>query len=281
MARGMAHAGTLVEFTFPVLLLLGDGGTLTTVGLITMVVFHIFVTSNIPMGVPIEWNFIMVYGAFALFGTYAQVEILAMQTPQLIGFLAIAVVLVPVVGNLFPRLVSFLVSMRYYAGNWAYSIWLFKGNSSEKLDQGLTKSAPRVNDQLRKFYDEDTITAIFSKVMAFRALHLQGRSPQILLPKTVDRIDDYEYLDGELVAGIVIGYNFGDGHLHNMQLLEAVQQQCAFEEGELRCVFVESQPFFGKSLAYTIANAAKGVLEQGEVEVKNLLELQPWPAEAG
>jgi hypothetical protein len=60
----MAHAGTVVEYTFPVVLLLSDGGTPTTVALVVMVVFHTFITSSIPMGVPIEWNVIMVYGGF-------------------------------------------------------------------------------------------------------------------------------------------------------------------------------------------------------------------------
>ena len=106
----------------------------------------------------------------------------------------------------------------------------------------LVKTSPRVQDQLKKLYDEDTITAVLSKVVAFRAMHLQGRAPQILLPRAVDDIDAYEYLDGELVAGIVIGWNFGDGHLHDLRLLEAVQKQCHFEPGELRCIFVESQP---------------------------------------
>jgi hypothetical protein len=70
-------------------------------------------------------------------------------------------------------------------------------------------------------------------------MHLHGRALHTLLPKAVGNIDDYEYLDGELVSGVVLGWNFGDGHLHNLPLLRAVQEQCGFEEGELRCIFVE------------------------------------------
>jgi hypothetical protein len=94
----------------------------------------------------------------------------------------------------------------------------------------------------------------------------------------VDDIDAYEYMEGELVAGIVLGWNFGDGHLHDMQLLRAVQRQCGFEEGELRCIFVESQPLFRPSLAFTIADAATGVRETGTIDVRALCDLQPWPA---
>jgi hypothetical protein len=273
----MAHAGTAVELTFPIVLVLSDGGTTTTIALVVMLLFHTFITSSIPMGVPIEWNIIMVYGAFVLFGPYADVSAFSVGSPLLIAFLAVTLVGLPLVGNLVPSRVSFLSSMRYYAGNWAYSVWLFKGDSSKKLDAHLTKAAPRLPDQLRKFLDDETIIATLSKVLGFRAMHLHGRCLQSLLPKAVDDIDDYEYLDGELVAGIVIGWNFGEGHLHNMQLLRAIQEQCHFEEGELQCIFVESQPMGQPTHSWTIADAATGVRETGKIRVKDLLDLQPWP----
>ncbi|MGB5192470.1 MAG: DUF3556 domain-containing protein [Polyangiales bacterium] len=280
LAHFMAHAGTAVELTFPVVLILSDGGTTTRVALVVMLLFHTFITSSIPMGVPIEWNVIMVYGGFVLFGHYADVSAFSISSPLLIGFLAFALIGVPLFGNLVPSRASFLCSMRYYAGNWAYSVWLFKGDSSKKLDDHLSKWAPRLPKQLEGMLDEEQIIASISKVLGFRAMHLHGRCLQFLLPKAVDKIDEYEYLDGELVAGIVIGWNFGEGHLHNMQLLRAIQEQCHFEEGELRCIFVESQPMGRGTHAWTIADAATGVRETGKIRVRDLLELQPWPAEA-
>lgn len=277
LAHAMAHLGTVVEYTFPVVLVLGDGGTSTTVALVVMLAFHTFITSAIPMGVPIEWNLLMVYGGFFLFGHHASVATFHIGSPLLAGYLAVACFLVQLVGNLVPSRVSFLCAMRYYAGNWAYSVWLFKGDSSRKLDTHLTKSAPRVQDQLARFYDQDTTTALLSRVMAFRAMHLHGRALQLLLPRAVGDIDAYEYLDGELVAGVVLGWNFGEGHLHQMQLLRAVQAQCGFAEGELRCIFVESQPLGRPSLPWTIVDAATGVRETGTIAVGDLQKLQPWP----
>jgi hypothetical protein len=273
----MAHAGTAVEYVFPIVLVFSDGGTTTSVALVVMLLFHIFITSSIPMGVPIEWNFLMVYGAFVLFGHYADVSALSVSSPLLIAFLVFALLLVPLFGNLVPSRASFLCSMRYYAGNWAYSVWLFKGDSSKKLDEHLVKLAPRLPEQLEGMLDEETIIASLSKVLGFRSMHLHGRCLQSLLPKAVDDIEEYEYLDGELVAGIVIGWNFGDGHLHNMQLLRSIQAQCKFEEGELRCIFVESQPMGQGTHSWTIADAATGVRETGKIRVKDLLDLQPWP----
>jgi len=277
LTRFMAHAGTAVEYAFPVVLVLSDGGATTTAALAVMLLFHTFITSSIPMGVPIEWNVIMVYGGFVLFGHYADVSAFSIGSPLLIAYLAFALVGVPLFGNLVPSRASFLCSMRYYAGNWAYSIWLFKGDCWKKLDENLTKAAPGLRAQLEGILDEDALTASLSKILAFRSMHLHGRCLRFLLPKAVDNIEDYEYMEGEMVAGIVLGWNFGEGHLHDMQLLRSIQDQCNFEEGELRCIFVESQPMGRPTHSWTIADAATGVRATGKIAVKGLLDLQPWP----
>jgi hypothetical protein len=278
LAAGMAHAGTVVEMIFPAALLYGSGGPVTRAALGVMLVFHVFITSSVPMGVPIEWNVLMVYGAFFLFGEHAATSVAGIS-PALAVYLFAACFLMQVVGNAFPASMSFLCSMRYYAGNWAYSVWLFKGDAARKLDEHLVKVSPRVQDQLARFYDEETTIATLSKVQAFRAMHLHGRALQLLLPRAVSDIDAYEYMDGEIVAGLVLGWNFGDGHLHGPALLAAVQRQCHFEEGELRAVFVESKPMGRSTMAWAIADAAAGIRERGEVEVENLRALQPWPRE--
>ena len=72
--------------------------------------------------------------------------------------------------------------------------------------------------------------------------------------------------EGELISGVVNGWNFGDGHLHNAQLLEAVQERCGFEPGELRVITLESQPAHIQRQHYRIYDAATGLIEEGWVE---------------
>ncbi len=112
--------------------------------------------------------------------------------------------------------------------------------------------------------------------MAFRLMHLHGRVLPPLLPRAVDRLEDYEWADGEIVAGLVLGWNFGDGHLHNEDLLRAVQAQCEFMAGELRCIMVESQPLGRASLDWRIVDAHDGVLERGTTPVAELRARAPW-----
>lgn len=277
LAVVMAHFGTFLELTVPLVLLAGDGGTLTLVGLVMMLMLHGHITSNVPMGVPIEWNVLVVYGAFFLFYEHAAVSLLALGSTPLAAFLVFALVIVPLAGNLFPEHFSFLLAMRYYAGNWAYSVWFFENESYEKLERHLAKSSAWVYHQLARFYDESTAIGLVGKVVAFRAMHLHGRALQLLVPETVAGLTNPQWVDGEIVAGMVLGWNFGDGHLHQDQLLDAVQRQCRFEPGELRCLFVESQPLFGKKMSYRIADAADGILARGELDVDHLRTLQPWP----
>ncbi len=274
LATWMAHAGTLLELSVPVLLMLGDGGTLTLVGLLLMLVLHGFILSNVPMGVPIEWNVVMAYGGFYLFWAHAEASRLALG-PGVAAVVAVMCVALPVLGNLFPGRVPFLLAMRYYAGNWAYSVWLFKGESHRRLER-LTKSSGWVYEQLGVLYDQPTCVALVGKVMAFRLMHLHGRALPELLPRAVERVEDYQWIDGELIAGLSLGWNFGDGHLHGEQLLRAIQAQCEFAAGELRCVMVESQPLGRGTLAWRIFDAKDGLLAAGEVEVAGLRTRQPW-----
>jgi Transmembrane protein of unknown function (DUF3556) len=275
LAVAMSHAGTALELGVPIVLLLSPGGWSLVLGIVLMLLLHGYITSNVPMGVPIEWNVIMVYGGFALFWAHPAVTIFDLGSPLLAAFLLIMLVVVPLVGNVLPRRVSFLLAMRYYAGNWAYGVWLFRGDSYRKLDR-LTKSSPWVYDQLDRFYDRSTAVGLVGKVLGFRLMHLHGRALPILIPKAVDRFEDYEFLDGEIVCGMVLGWNFGDGHLHNEPLLDAVQQQCGFEEGELRCIFVEAQPLGRHNLDYRIVDARCGLLEEGTLDVRSLARCQPW-----
>lgn len=83
--------------------------------------------------------------------------------------------------------------------------------------------------------------------------------------------------EGEIVAGPLVGWNFGEGHLHNEQLLEALQRRCDFDEGDVRVVVLEGQPIQTQRQWYRIVDAKAGVIEEGYVNVKDMLARQPWP----
>jgi len=75
---------------------------------------------------------------------------------------------------------------------------------------------------------------------------------------------------------MVIGWNFGDGHLHDESLLRAVQERCGYAEGDLRVVILESQPIHRQCQHYRIVDAATGLIEEGYVDVADMVSRQPW-----
>src|SRR5690606_36517554 len=139
-----AHLGTVLEFTLPLVLILSSGGTIGMIAVAGMVIFHLHILSTFALAVPLEWNVFMIFGLLFLFGHYGDVPFSTLEDPVLLAILAVTCVGVPVLGNLRPDLVSFLPAMRYYAGNWATSQWLFNRGTraEERLDVCIKKPAP-------------------------------------------------------------------------------------------------------------------------------------------
>ena len=272
-----AHIGTAIEFSLPLLLLVSRGGTLGTIAVVGMVLFHLHITSTFPLAVPLEWNLFMIFGLLFLFGHYGDVPFSTLDEPLLIAVIAVGGVLIPVIGNLRPDKVSFLASMRYYAGNWATSQWLFRKNGAEeRFDTALTKPARVPVEQVSGLYGREMAELLLTKGLAFRAMHSHGRALNGLVFRAVDDVEEYSVREGELIAGVAVGWNFGDGHFHNEQLLQAVQERCHFTEGELRVITLESQPAGKTSQRYRIFDAARGLIEEGLVEVADMVARQPW-----
>lgn len=273
-----AHLGTAMEFTLPLILLLSQGGWLGALAVAGMVIFHLHILSTFPLAVPLEWNVFMIFGLLFLFGHYGGTPWSTLEDPLLLLALAVPCIALPVLGNFRPDLVSFLPAMRYYAGNWATSQWLFRrdGAAEKKLDANLVKPAAIVTEQLAKHYEPELIDVLVHKGLAFRSMHSHGRALNGLALRAVDDVEDYDVREGELVAGVVLGYNFGDGHFHDQRLLAAVQEQCRFEPGELRVVVLESQPAHLQRQRYRIFDAASGLVEEGWVDVADMIGRQPW-----
>ena len=144
-----------------------------------MILFHVHITSTFPLAVPLEWNVFMIFGILFLFGHYGDVPLSTLDDPLLIAILAVICVGIPVLGNFRPDMVSFLPSMRYYAGNWATSQWLFRKDSGaeEKLDRRIIKAAPIVDRAARRrSTSRDLVDVLLYKGLAFRSMHSHGRA---------------------------------------------------------------------------------------------------------
>ena len=223
LSAGIAHFGTVQEFLWPALLdLPATTPAIRTIAIVGMILFHLNITSMFPLAVPLEWNLFMIFGMLFLFGHYGDTPLSTIGDPLLI-----AIARDPTGGlaaarrNLRPDKISFLPSMRYYAGNWATTAWLFRKGSGaeEKLDTSVKKPARIIVKQVGEIYDPETAEFLLNKGLSFRAMHSHGRALNALLPHAVDDVEDYDVREGELISNIVNGWNFGDAHFHGAQLL--------------------------------------------------------------
>jgi hypothetical protein len=277
-SRWLAHFSTAVEGLVPLVLFFSHGGLAGAIAAFIMLVFHFGILSSIPMGVPLEWNVFMMFSVLALFVGHAGIGLSDLQSPWPIVLFAVVAGTV-VMGNLFPRKVSFLPGMRYYAGNWDTTLWCVKPSASEKITAGLVAIAAMPAAQMEKYYgSKETAEMYLYMGYAFRSFNSHGRAMFALAHRAMagQNEDDYVLTDGERICSTAIGWNFGDGHMHNEQLIAAMQKRCHFEPGEVRVVLIDGQPIHRQRQEYRLVDAATGEFERGYVNVADLVTRQPW-----
>ena len=277
-SRWLAHFSTAIEGLVPLVLFFSHGGWPTAIAAFVMLCFHFGILSSIPMGVPLEWNVFMMFSVLALFVGHASIGLGDLTTPLPILLFAVVAGTV-VLGNLFPRKVSFLPGMRYYAGNWDTTLWCIKPSAEAKIANSVVAIASMPAAQLEKFYGSKEAAQIPMYMgYAFRAFNTHGRALFTLAHRVMagHNEDDYVLTDGERVTSTAIGWNFGDGHFSNEQLVAALHKRCHFEPGEVRVVMLDAQPIHRQTQRYRLVDAATGEFERGYVRVADMVTRQPW-----
>jgi hypothetical protein len=278
LSRVVAHFSTAVEGLVPIVLFFSHGGWPTVIAATVMLIFHFGILSAIPMGVPLEWNVFMMFSVLALFVGHAGIGLGELTSPlPILLFLVVAGTVA--LGNLFPRKISFLPGMRYYAGNWDTTQWCMKPSAEAKINAGLVAIASMPQSQVERIYGspEQALVMLHSGY-AFRAMNTHGRALFTLVHRAMadGNEDDYVVTEGERLCSTAVGWNFGDGHMHNEQLIAAMQERCHFEPGEVRVVLLDAQPIHKQQQAYRLVDAATGEFERGFVRVADMVTRQPW-----
>ncbi|MFI7669357.1 DUF3556 domain-containing protein [Nocardia sp. NPDC049526] len=278
LSRIFAHGGTAIEMCIPLVLFFSHGGWLTAVAAFVMVCFHLAILTAIPMGVPLEWNVFMIFGVLVLFVAHADLGLADLHHPVPVVLLFLVIAGIVAAGNLLPHKISFLPGMRYYAGNWDTTMWCIKPSAAEKIGRGIVAIASMPQAQLERFYGKDRAQIPMFMGYAFRAMNTHGRALFTLVHRAMpsDREDEYTLTDGERICSTALGWNFGDGHMHNEQLITAMQERCHFEPGEVRVVILDAQPIHRQTQSYRLVDAATGEFERGTVNVADMVTRQPW-----
>jgi hypothetical protein len=279
LAGVIAHFSTAAEGLVPLMLFLSHGGWPTTIAAFVMIVFHLNILLAFPMGVPLEWNVFMIFGVLWLFVAHARLGLSDLANPLPVAILFTVIAGTVVIGNLLPRKVSFLPGMRYYAGNWDTTVWCVKPSADEKFRIGSRALGPMYHLQLERLYKtKEEVLVPIHLAFAFRGMNTHGRALYTLVHRALAGYDedDYNLCEGENLCAMVLGWNFGDGHMHNECLIDALQQRCGFEPGDVRVVILDAQPIHIQRQEYRLVDAATGEFERGYVDVDDMVTAQPW-----
>lgn len=283
----MAHVGgTTVEIAIPIVLLLTTNDTIALLGAVAMLVFHVFITSTFPLAVPLEWNVFFGFIAVVLWGGFGDgfdastYNVWAFSEPWLLIPIFVLLTFFPVLGTLRPDLVSFLPGMRQYAGNWASAVWAMRPGVEERLNElpGVENQIDQLQRMAPTPYAKDESDMMLQKAIAWRSMHSQGRGLFSVLYEHLDDLEDRTVREGEFVCNTILGWNFGEGHLHDERLVAAVQKRLGLEPGDLVVAWCESQatPWANPPQAYRVIDAALGVVERGTWDVAACVAEQPW-----
>ncbi len=279
-AQFMAHVnGTIVEIVAPLVLLFYTNKWLTLAAAVLMVCFHLFIISMFPLAVPLEWNLLFAYAVLFLFlgfPTWDGYSVTDMSSPWLAVAIAAALLIFPVLGELRPDKVSFLAALRQYSANWATALWTFAPGAEAKLNRVTRPTANQLDQLVAMGYEPNWADVMLQRVVGWRSLHSQGRGLLSVLIARLPDIDTRTVREGEITCNSLIGFNFGDGHLHNEDLIRAVQAEAGFEPGECVIVWAESSAFGSDIQRYKLIDAALGVTERGTWKVSDAVAQQPW-----
>ncbi len=244
-----------------------------------LVLLHLGVLSAMPIGVPLEWNVVMIFGVFTLFIDKAWGGLGDLEHPVPVAVLIALLIGAVVAGNVSPQRIWFLPpAMRYYAGNGDSALWCLTKSAQDSIVKNVSTVASLPQVHFAKHYGTDQVEVLTYLGHTFRAMNTHGRALFPLADRAIPpgRVAEYTIVDGEGICSAVTGWHFGDGHLPTEQLIAALQRRCHFESGDARVVVLDAQPIHRQVQRYRLVDGATGEFERGEVRVADLISRQPW-----
>lgn len=280
LAYIVAVFGTCAELLFPSLLL---HDPTRIYGTWLGILFHIYIVINIPIATPTEWNAYVLVHTFICYHNQPM-PFGSIQLTPLWGYMFLALLIVPVVGAIYPPAASFLCAFRYYAGNWPTNVYLLKRGSEAKFLENVPTASPNlVQISIAKWFTDDVIYSVVYKGIAFRCMHYFGhalyKTLEIAMESVpgrnmTEKFDQYHWIDGELFAAMVLGHSFGDGYLHDSKLRQIVQELCEFKKGELLHIEFDSCAFLKQNVVPTAVydSAEQKPLFEGAIDLEPLTQ---------
>ena len=109
------------------------------------------------------------------------------------------------------------------------------GQREDRPRPGRDRQHARLSARERLHGSQEQAQIYLYKGYAFRGFNSHGKALLTLVHNALAGRNEDEYVitEGERLCSTAVGWNFGDGHMHNEQLIAAMQERC--DSNRMRC----------------------------------------------
>mmetsp|Transcript_24298 Transcript_24298/g.61592 ORF Transcript_24298/g.61592 Transcript_24298/m.61592 type:complete len:568 (-) Transcript_24298:553-2256(-) len=291
-AACFAHLAAFVEWFCPMLLCascLGGGASVDlaiSFGLLGLLAMHVYiVAAPAPFDV-FQWNTYFAITCVYLFW-YASWGLdcagLRAMHPLLFAYLCVETAVV-VAGHFLPDRISFYVTHRYWAGNWAQAFFLIRKGAEHKFTAGTLPGfgSPAWDPMPAKLKaNMNQMSAAYGAAKGLAYLWLATYNMKIF-PAVVKRAlcgaseDDYHLVGGMSFANMFQGQT--TDMMRALNLTASLGALLDLDEGDCRCIFIQSFPLFSSKSSWKVVDARAGVVAKGQFTTKEVDSVMSLPS---
>ena len=264
------------------------------VGLLCSFVLHCYIFFTFPLGSVNEWNLMNLLASYSLF--YHTIDEYPIEWYRNIFvemdwilrcLLLYLIVIVPLIGNIEPEKFSFLLSYRYYAGNWEANFMILKSKVWREIFVPNLKDVSKFNANTLHFADTFE-TERKGNSLSWRLLSsLNGKSILHIIKLLMFKYGfgnninakDCLFLDCGFVMHNTVGWHFADGQNAADNFLYALKKRFGVEKlelGDVIWVHVNAIPLFSKKVKFYVFDSNGKQIICDEFDAYKEVHVKPY-----
>jgi len=233
-------------------------------GVFTTCGFHCFIISMLPFASVFEWNFFCIFLSIFLFGAndFQISRDVTGLSYLMFAFLAVVCFAIPLVGQLKPDLVPFLLAYRPYTGNWHFTWLIFPERKKvlKKLKTLKTLDSPVVQDDIEKIFGKE-LAPYYKYFLHAQLTHYPNFRGVIPVCEQLIKENGWKvpelHLEMQLEwANPILGWCLGNGWLVQKSTMKAMQDICKFEKQECYILRVHALGLFERNVRWSLTDLA-------------------------
>eukprot|EP00438_Fugacium_kawagutii_P009224 Skav224569 [mRNA] locus=scaffold4295:222747:224780:- [translate_table: standard] len=253
VSTALAYAGATLEVCLPLCCSM-PFYPLRFLGAFGMICYHCFIGACMPFASVFEWNYYCMILSYFMFVEH---EFTFPSSPALQAFLLVVLVIIPIIGQLYPCLVPFLLAYRPYMGNWRFGWYVCHKKAIPKHDKLRTTENAFVGHNGVWLYEwfewiglpceQSTRTMhhwdywVAGMMMIIPAYRPFVSVMEKLCEENGWDINDVCFTHSESYQNQIFGFSLGTGWISARECVRmAYNEICGFEKGEM--YFVQFDP---------------------------------------